>query len=108
MRERGFFLVHALFLLILAAALSAVLLTRSRGLAAATAHDRVELRAVYAAEGGLAKARHALARDPAYAGETLRIGACTVTITVERGGAATRIAAVARPGGVRREAALPR
>jgi type II secretory pathway component PulK len=97
--ERGSALVFALLILLMASALGAAVLERGRGLAAATKHDRTDLAAFYAAEGGIAHARHALARDPAWSGATLRIGTCDVAVTVARAGDTLRVAAVARPGG---------
>ena len=118
--ERGMALPWAMMLLLMAAALSAVLLERGRGLAAATEHDDTSLRALYAAEGGLAYARHNLAFDTGYAGETIRVGACEVDVAVTRvdvaaqeaaeGGVKTgegwNVVVVARPGSVRLEARL--
>jgi len=118
--ERGMAMPWAMMLLLMAAALSAVLLERGRGLAAATSHDETSLRALYAAEGGLAFARHNLALDTDYAGETIRVGACEVDVAVTRtdvadkGAAAGGAAAVegwdvvvtARPGSMRLEARL--
>ncbi len=83
-RERGAALVWALVLLGFAASLSALLLERGRTLDAGSKADLASLKALYAAEGGIAAARHALARDPAWVGETVRVGECEVMIRVER------------------------
>lgn len=104
--ERGMALPWAMMLLVMAAALSAVLLERGRGLAAATDHDGAALRALYAAEGGLAYARHNLALDPAYEGGTIRVGACEVDVAVTGTDGGWRVTATARPGSVRLEAGL--
>ena len=103
-REKGFALVWALVLLVFAGALSALLLERGRATDQASKSDTASLKALYAAEGGLALARHRLARDPGYAGETLRVAECEVTVTVEgrEGGWLVR----SRSGGTTVEAAL--
>ncbi len=97
-RERGTALVWALVLLGFAAALSALLLERGRGVDAATKTDLATLKARYAAEGGLAIARRRLAADPSYAGETVRVGECEVTVRVERQKGGWLVAAAAEPG----------
>jgi len=105
--ERGNALVFALLILLMASALGAAVLERGRGLDAATKHDRTDLAAFYAAEGGIAHARHALARDPAWSGATLRIGTCDVAVTVARAeDGAVHVASVARPGGCRVDVTL--
>jgi hypothetical protein len=91
----------AMLLLLMAAALSAVLLERGRGLAAETSRDDASVRALYAAEGGLAFARHILTRDPDYAGGTIRVGACAVEIVVTKADDVWSVAVTARPGSVR-------
>lgn len=83
-REKGFALVWALVLLGFAASLSALLLERGRVTALASKTDTASLKALYAAEGGLALARQRLSRDAAYSSETLRVGECEVTVQVER------------------------
>jgi len=105
-RERGMAMPWAMMLLVMAAALSAVLLERGRGLAAATDHDGASLRALYAAEGGLAFARHNLALDPDYAGGTIRVGACEVAVAVTKAAEHWNVAVTARPGSVRLEVRL--
>jgi type II secretory pathway component PulK len=102
--ERGNALVFALLVLALASMIGATVLERGRGLDAATRHDRTDVQARYAAEGGLAHARHVLARDPAWTGTVLRVGSCDVTVTVHE----DRVVAIAMPGAVRVEAARPR
>lgn len=82
-RERGSALIWALVLLFFAASLSALLLERGRTVDAASKTDIAALKARYAAEGGLSVARHRLATDPGYAGETLRVGECEVAVRVE-------------------------
>ena len=103
-RERGSALVLALLVLALAASTGALLLERGRGLEASTRHDREQLEALYAAEGGLAHARHALARDRGYAGETIRVGRHAVSIAVQERG--DEVEVVTRAGGVRLVARL--
>ena len=80
--ERGSALIIAMFVLVLAGSVTALIFERARGLDAATRHDRESLQAFYAAEGGLARARHALAGDPTYVGETLEVGGREVAVTV--------------------------
>lgn len=104
--ERGMAMPWAMLLLLMAAALTAVLLERGRGLAAATDHDDASLRGFYAAEGGLAFARHNLARDGDYEGETIRVGACEVEVAVTRSDGGWHVVSVARPGSVRLEVSL--
>jgi type II secretory pathway component PulK len=82
-REKGFALVWALVLLGFAASLSALLLERGRATDLASKTDTVALKALYAAEGGLALARQRLSLDASYAGETLRVGECDVTVRVQ-------------------------
>lgn len=102
--EKGTALVWALLLLLFAGALGVALLDRGRAVDAATKTDLASMKALYAAEGGLALARQRLASDPAYTGETLRVGECEVTVTVEgrEGGWLVR----SRSGGTTVEAAL--
>ncbi|HEX5136205.1 MAG TPA: hypothetical protein VFY93_04475 [Planctomycetota bacterium] len=98
-RERGAALVWALVLLLFAAALSALLLERGRGVDTAARTDLATLKARYAAEGGVAIARHRLATDPTYAGGAMRVGECDVVVRVERSDAGWRVTAAAQPGG---------
>ncbi|MHC4954083.1 MAG: hypothetical protein ACYTGZ_09345 [Planctomycetota bacterium] len=102
--ERGTMMVSALLALLFAASMVALVLERADGLRAATDADATELRAQYAAEGGLAHARWALVKDPAWRGETMEIGGVAVTVSVED----DRVVAVAAPGSVRIERPLPR
>lgn len=83
-REKGAALVWALLLLTLAGALSSLLLARGRSVDVATKEDAASLVSFYAAEGGVALARRRLAANPGYAGETVRVGACEVTVVVQR------------------------
>lgn len=81
--ERGSAMVIAMLVLFLAGAVSAVILERGKGVDAATRHDRAAIRAFHAAEGALAVARHRIARDAGYAGETVAIGGVAVAIEVD-------------------------
>jgi type II secretory pathway component PulK len=83
-RERGAALPLAMLLVVATAALSGVLLDRSRVLRRDAATDAHGLARLHALEGGLDRARHALARDAAHEGGAERIGAFTVTWTVTR------------------------
>ena len=98
-RERGLALILALLLVAAAALLALTAAGRSRDLAMDAARDRASVTARAAADGGIERARWALARDAGYTGETLRIGACDVEIRVERGddGRAT-VRSIARVG----------
>jgi len=107
-RERGVALIWALALLFFAASLSAVLLERGRAVDAASQTDTASLKALYAAEGGIALGRWRLAQDPAYAGETVRVGECDVTVRVEPRAGGWFIEAQAQPGGTTVNATLRR
>ncbi|MHC4223410.1 MAG: hypothetical protein ACYSX0_07710 [Planctomycetota bacterium] len=93
--ERGFALIWAMVLLVLVGALSSLVLSREMDLRASTRTDADTLRAHYAAEGGLAYARNALRRDPGFERATLNVGACDVSVRVEKSG---RIVSVAVSG----------
>lgn len=99
-RERGAALIWALVLLLFAAALSALLLERGRGVDAEAKTDLASLKARYAAEGGVEIARHRLAKDPSYAGGTVRVGERDVVVRVERSGGGWDVTASAQPGGL--------
>jgi type II secretory pathway component PulK len=105
-REKGAALIWALVLLGFAASLSALLLERGRAVDAGTKADMASLRAHYAAEGGLALARHRLARDPSYAGGIVSVGECEVLVRVERREGGWLVSAQAQPGGTKVEAHL--
>jgi type II secretory pathway component PulK len=75
--------VWALVLLVFAGALSSLLLARGRSVDAATKADAADLKALYAADGGVELARRRLARDAAWKGEVARVGECEVTVEVE-------------------------
>ena len=98
--QRGNALIMALVTLALAASVSALVLERGAGLAAATEADLTELRAYYAAEGALVEARYRLAREATWNGGVIEIDSVWVTVTVEE----RRLVAVAAPGSVRMEA----
>ena len=102
-RQRGTMMVSALLALFFAASMVALVLERADGLRGATIADHTELRARYAAEGGLEHARWALAKDPAWPGTAIEIGGVRVTVTVED----QRLVAIAAPGSVRLEAPHP-
>jgi type II secretory pathway component PulK len=84
-RERGAALVSALLVLFLAAALSAALLERGRGIDAAAKADLEALEHHYARQGALAYARHRRARDPSWPGATLRVGTVRTRIYYAKG-----------------------
>jgi type II secretory pathway component PulK len=97
--SRGFALVWALLLTVVASTACAALVVdvRTAHMTSATAVQSAQ--AFFAAEGGLAHARHRLARDAAYAGETLRIGPCTVRVGVRKQSPGWEVEAEAEPGG---------
>ena len=101
-RERGFIMVWAMLLVVVFAGASVTMLARGQILAREMRHDTATLRAMYAAEGGVAYARHKLARDPGFAGATIRVGACDVAVTVAGG----KISVVVRPQEYRLDADL--
>ena len=83
-RDSGFALVHAMLLVLVVMIAAGAMLSRSRSVVQQTLSDRAELHALYAAEGGLAKARHALRRDGGFAGGRFTVGRATATVTVRR------------------------
>ncbi len=86
-RQRGMALILALLLVAFAAMTALTLASRARDVAMDAARDRTGAVARAAAQGGVERARWALARDPNYRGETVTIGASSVTVTVGVGGA---------------------
>ena len=95
-RERGMSLVLALLLVAAAALFALTAAARSRDLAMDEVRDRATMQARWAAEGAVERARWALARDPAYAGETCDVGATSVEIRIESShGTASRVTAIA-------------
>jgi type II secretory pathway component PulK len=83
-RERGAALPLAMLLVLATAALSGVLVQRDRVIVRDGATDAQALAALHAVEGGLDRARHALARDAGHAGGSARIGSFDVAWTVTR------------------------
>jgi hypothetical protein len=104
--ERGFLLPGALALLLVVTAAGGVMLARSRTLLASSQTALRGAQALHAADGGLETARAALAADPAWPGASVRVGACDVTVRVERAGSGWRVAVRAQPGDARVEADL--
>ena len=84
-RQNGLALIMALLLVAAAAVLALSAANRSRDVAAGQIIDGASVTAQAAADGGVERARWALARDVSYTGESLRIGRCDVEIQVERG-----------------------
>lgn len=94
--EQGAALLAVLALVSVAGTIATIAQLRSVGLARDAARQRGRIVALHAAEGGLAKARHALRTDPAFVGEELTLGASRVAVTVERlGDDAWRVSAAA-------------
>lgn len=84
-RQSGLALIMALLLVAAAAVLALTAANRSRDVAAGQIIDGAAVVAQAAADGGIERARWALARDSSYTGESLRIGRCDVRIQVEHG-----------------------
>lgn len=99
MKQRGSSMVLALVALFFTASMVALVLERGDGLRNATKADRTELRARYAAEGGLERARWELARDAKWHGDLFELNGIDVTITIEP----ERIVVIASPGSIRLE-----
>jgi len=99
MKQRGSSMVLALVALFFTATMVALLLERGDGLRNATTADRTELRARYAAEGGLERARWELAHDAKWRGDLFDLNGIDVTITIEP----KRIVVIASPGSIRLE-----
>jgi hypothetical protein len=83
-QERGSALIAVLLLVFVATAFASLAQGRVRNLARDTLRDRGHAEALYAAEGGLAKARHALRIDPLWSGDHLQVGASEVVVRVVR------------------------
>ncbi|MEM7202044.1 MAG: PilX N-terminal domain-containing pilus assembly protein [Planctomycetota bacterium] len=81
-RESGAALILALLVLVVLGTVTTLSIERAGLLARSDVHQRERLRALFAAEGGVAQARHALALDPDYSGARLRIDTCDVEIEV--------------------------
>ena len=82
--ERGFVLISVMVLVIVVGMMASLAQGRSLTLAKDSVRQKGEAQALYAAEGGLAKARHALRSDADWKGAQLQVGACEVLVTVER------------------------
>ena len=95
-------MLWAMMLVVGAMALSVILLEREDTMRREASTDAEALAAVHAVEGGLAHVRHALARDPTYAGEIVTIGACKVkTSVVRQEPTGWSVSLVAQPGAKR-------
>lgn len=97
--SRGAALVMALLALSSAALVGNVLVSRTLQVDESARRDRVRLRAFWAAEGGLAHARHALADDAGWTGGAVQVGGEKVVVAVRRSGGGWFV--VARADGVR-------
>ena len=83
-RQSGLAMIMALLLVAAAAVLALTAANRSRNVAGEQVLDGARVAAQAAANGGLERARWALARDTGYAGETIRIGRSDVEISAKR------------------------
>ena len=81
-RQGGFVLVQSMLLAIVVVAVAGLAMQRSTILARDTLRERGELQALQAAEGGLARARHELRRDPDWVGGEWTVGRCRVLVKV--------------------------
>ena len=104
--ERGFTLIWAMLIVVLVASSSSVLFLRSDTLLANSATDHLRHESFWAAEGGLASARHALASDPEFTGATTQVGSCRAISVVTRTDDGWTVEVVATPGGARIAAVL--
>ena len=100
MNQRGSSMVVALLALLFVAAMVALVLERGDGLRNATVVDRTQLRARYAAEGGLERARWELARNASWQGAAFDLNGVHVTVAIE----GQKLVAIATPGSIRLEA----
>lgn len=82
--ERGLALVHALLLVMLVMMTVGAMLSRTQLVVSGTLAERGELQALYAAQAGLARARHALRRDANFGGDRYRLDHCAVTVVVRK------------------------
>ena len=95
--EQGFALFVALIALTVVGAVVTTLTHGSRDSVRATALERARTVTFHAAEGGVELARARLARAAEYRGETMRIGASDVTVTVTaRSAGGWRVRSIAR------------
>jgi hypothetical protein len=102
--ERGLALMHALLLVALVMMTVGAMLSRTEVLVRGTMLERGELGALYAAEGGLARARHELRRDGGFAGGEFQLGQCDVIVAVRKvrdGQWAITATGISYPGGRR-------
>lgn len=81
-RERGIALVAVMLLVCVVGTIASLGQSRTLRLAKDNVRQKGEAEALYAAEGGLAKARHALRSDPDWRGGQQQVGACKVLVTV--------------------------
>lgn len=95
---RGFSLVWALVLLVMVGGVASASLSRLKAMRGDEVVDEADVAAVLAADGAVATARARLARDPAFAGGTVRVGPIDVATTVVRD--AVGWVVTARAGGV--------
>jgi hypothetical protein len=99
--DRGAALPAALALVVVVTSAGYASLSRARTELAAARCEAVHERAVHAADAGVETARAALARDPAWAGGTVRVGTCDVVVAVTRGDGGWFVSSRAQPGDVR-------
>ncbi len=82
--ERGVVMIQAMILVAIIALLGAAAVQRGSTLARDNIRERAQLRALLAAEGGLAHARHALRTNQVFDRDTILVGRCSVVVTVTR------------------------
>ena len=103
--ERGFVMVWGLLIVVLIGAASSVFFVRSNTLIAESSTDRMRQQSFWAAEGGLAHARHALAEDPEFTGATTEVGGTRAISKVTKTDDGWSVEVRATPGGARLSAA---
>ncbi len=96
-KQRGFALISVLLLVFVLASIGSLVLRRSQTRNLETRLAHAQSAALYAAEGGLALARHSLAQSPDWKGARIEIGGCAVEVRVTRlGDAEWRIESLSR------------
>jgi type II secretory pathway component PulK len=104
--QRGSAMIYAMLLVLVLGAASALLFTRGQTMRQEAKTDVMRDASFHAAEGGLAHARHALAKDAGFTGADLQIGRCRVTSSVTRTDSGWSVLVMAHPGCGRIEAVL--
>lgn len=83
-RQAGSAMIAMMLFIVVVGTFTTAMMQGGRSQAEAAVHDRASLRALHAAEGGVAQARWRLQQDAGYRGELLVIGGIDVEVVVER------------------------